>query len=162
MWKRRYPNWDRQLHVILINIRLPYKDQKSASEVSKQLSNLSMMLRKSWRPVFVSRKIMVELRICEKKPLLLSQQCVTATYINASKSIKWVLWENKHVKEIHGQSEDNVNDQFSVLRKWMNKFDCLVDEMLLIKQYKPNLNRLNGQSDSIRSNLFWVLVPNTY
>ena len=56
----------------------------------------------------------------------------------------------KHVKEIHGQSVDNLNEQFSILHKCMNKFDSLVYEMLLIK-HKPNFN---GQSDSIRSKLF--------
>ena len=107
---------------------------------------------------------MVELRICEKKPLLLSQKCVvyqfkcdqcdagnvgyTTQHLHQRIEVHKMSVVGKHVKEIHGQSMDNLNEQSSVLRKCMNKLDCLVYEMLLIKQYKPNLNR---QSDSIRS-----------
>ena len=57
----------------------------------------------------------------------------------------------KHLKEIHGKNPSDLSKNFSILRKCNDKFDCLVHEMLLIKQYKPNLN---GQSDSIRSKLF--------
>ena len=38
-----------------------------------------------------------------------------------------------------------------VLKKCMNKFDCLVNEMLYIKQLTPNLN---VQADSIRAKVF--------
>ena len=38
-----------------------------------------------------------------------------------------------------------------VLKKCQNKFDCLVNEMLLIKQLRPCLN---VQSDSIRAKVF--------
>ena len=56
-----------------------------------------------------------------------------------------------HFREIHGKNPSDLSKNFSVLRKCKNKFDCLVHEMLLIKQYKPNLN---GESDSIKSKLF--------
>ena len=39
----------------------------------------------------------------------------------------------------------------SVLKKCMNKFDCLVNEMLYIKQLTPSLN---VQTDSIRAKVF--------
>ena len=52
----------------------------------------------------------------------------------------------KHFREIHGKNPSDLSKNFSVLRKCKNKFDCLVHEMLLTKQYKPNLN---GQSDSM-------------
>ena len=38
-----------------------------------------------------------------------------------------------------------------VLKRCKNKFDCLVDEMLYIKQLKPPLN---VQTDSIRAKVF--------
>ena len=41
--------------------------------------------------------------------------------------------------------------RFKVLKKWRNKFDGLVYEMLLIRRLKPNLN---VQSDSIRVKVF--------
>ena len=40
---------------------------------------------------------------------------------------------------------------FKVLKKCMNKFDCLVNEMLYIKQLTPSLN---VQTDSIRAKVF--------
>ena len=41
--------------------------------------------------------------------------------------------------------------RFEVLKKYRNKFDCLVYEMLFIRALKPNLN---VQSDSIRARVF--------
>ena len=41
--------------------------------------------------------------------------------------------------------------RFEVLKKYRNKFDCLVNEMLFIRALKPNLN---VQSDSIRAKVF--------
>ena len=40
---------------------------------------------------------------------------------------------------------------FKVLKKCMNKFACLVNEMLYIKQLSPSLN---VQADSIRAKVF--------
>ena len=40
---------------------------------------------------------------------------------------------------------------FSVLRKCRSKFDCLIFEMLFIKELKPGLNT---QKDSVRAKLF--------
>ena len=57
----------------------------------------------------------------------------------------------KHVTEMHDLSTDSISKNFTVLRKCLSKFDCLIHEMLLIKQLKPSLN---GQSDSIKSKLF--------
>ena len=45
----------------------------------------------------------------------------------------------------------DLHSCFKVLKKCQNKFDCLVNEMLLIKQLRPCLN---VQSDSIRAKVF--------
>ena len=57
----------------------------------------------------------------------------------------------KSLRDINGKNPSDLSKNFSILRKCKDKFDGLVHEMLLIKQYKPNLN---GQSDSFRSKLF--------
>ena len=44
-----------------------------------------------------------------------------------------------------------IDHLFKVLRKCKSKFDCLVYEMLYIKDIKPSLNT---QADSIRAKLF--------
>ena len=52
----------------------------------------------------------------------------------------------------HGLSKSDLKDkQFSVLRKCRSKFDCLIFEMLFIKELKPGLNT---QKDSVRAKLF--------
>ena len=48
--------------------------------------------------------------------------------------------------EMHGLGTDSRSENFAVLRKCLNKFDCLIHEMLFIKQLKPSLN---GQLDYI-------------
>ena len=53
--------------------------------------------------------------------------------------------------EAHGNNNLLKESQFRVLRKCQGKFDCLVFEMLFIKNLMPNLNT---QTDSIRAKLF--------
>ena len=57
--------------------------------------------------------------------------------------------------EVHGDKSLLNEDQFRGLKKCHEKFDCLVYEMLLIKELRP---RLNTQGDSISSKLFVQLV----
>ena len=45
-----------------------------------------------------------------------------------------------------------INRHFSVLKKCMNKFDCLVHEMLLIRKLTQSLKVQSA--DSIQANLF--------
>ena len=55
---------------------LPFKDQKSADAVKRQLSDLSKKIDHTLHPVFKTRKICEGLEICEPKPPIISQQCV--------------------------------------------------------------------------------------
>ena len=57
--------------------------------------------------------------------------------------------------EVHGDKSLLNEDQFRGLKKCHEKFDCLVYEMLLIKELRP---RLNTQGDSISAKLFVQLV----
>ena len=57
----------------------------------------------------------------------------------------------RHFLETHGNNNLLKENQFTVLRKCQGKFDCLVFEMLFIKNLQPNLNI---QTDSIRAKLF--------
>ena len=68
------------------------------------------------------------------------------TYTNPLASINILQLED------HGLSKSDLKDkQFSVLRKCRTTFDCLIFEMLFIKELKPGLNT---QKDSIRAKLF--------
>ena len=57
----------------------------------------------------------------------------------------------RHLED-HGLSKSNLKDKhFSVLRKCRSKFDCLIFEMLFIKELKPGLKT---EKDSVRAKLF--------
>ena len=58
----------------------------------------------------------------------------------------------KHYDNDHaGAVPEDLLRCFKVLKKCMNKFDCLVNEMLYTEQLKPSLN---VQADSIRAKVF--------
>ena len=56
-----------------------------------------------------------------------------------------------HMREHHGESTSRIENCFSILRKCRGKYECLLYEMLYIRELKPSLNT---QSDSINSKLF--------
>lgn len=55
------------------------------------------------------------------------------------------------VTEQHGTVPRDMYREFKILKKCQRKFDCLIYEMLFIKELKPTLNK---QSDSIHVQLF--------
>ena len=60
----------------LVRIILPFKDQKSADSVRRQLSDLGKKIDRVLQPVFTSRKISEDLKVTETKPSLVNQQGV--------------------------------------------------------------------------------------
>ena len=152
-----------------VRIVLPFKDQDSADFVRKQLNDLSHKTRTVIQPVFVSNKIEQKLKVQEKKPPIVNQQCVVyrfqcdlcdASYVgytlrhlhqrvdehkNKTSSI------GKHFRDKHCIVPKDLDKQFHVIEKCKTKFDCLVHEMLVIRELSPSLN---VQSDSIRAKLF--------
>ena len=71
---------------------------------------------------------------------------MTKTYRTRGWSIR-KHYDNRHA----GMVPDDLRNCFKVLKKCQNKFDCHVNEMLLIKQLRPYLN---VQLDSIRAKVF--------
>ena len=66
----------------------------------------------------------------------------------------------KHLVEAHGQLGNPKESQFRILRKCQTKFECLIYEMLFIKEINPSLNT---QADSIRAKLFvWTNILTLY
>ena len=61
----------------------------------------------------------------------------------------------KHLLDAHGDKNLINVDQFRVLKKFHGKFDCLVYDMLFIKELRPSLK---SQSDVISAKLFVWLV----
>ena len=58
---------------------------------------------------------------------------------------------SKHLKKEHGLIPNDISNSFKILRKCNSKFECLIYEMLLIREKSPSLN---VQSDSIKAKLF--------
>ena len=63
-----------------IRIVLPFKDQKSANSVRRQLGDLSRKINVDISPVYTSRKIKDEIKVRENKPPLVNQQCVVYNF----------------------------------------------------------------------------------
>ena len=57
----------------------------------------------------------------------------------------------KHVRDQHGSDPSDISLRFKILRECQSKCDCLIYEMLFIKELRPTLNT---QSDSIHAKLF--------
>ena len=147
-------------------IVLPFKDQKSADIVRSQLRDLSIKIGKTFQPVFISRKIENDVKIQEKKPTLINQRSVVYRFKCALCDASYVGFTRRHlyqrVAECHSSTignhlkmEHNIEprnpeDRFTILRKCKTNIDCLIYEMLYIRDLKPNLNT---QSDSIRAKL---------
>ena len=121
------------------------------------------------KPVFQTRKIGQILALKEKKPPIVKIQISTfnckfqcdpcdADYVGyTARHLHQRINEHKYSAivrhfEQHGLLKaDLVDKQSSVLKKCRSKFDCLIFEMLFIKELNP---KLNTQKDSFRAKLF--------
>ena len=128
-------------------ITLPFKDQKSADSVRKQLNDLGKKIDRVIQPVFTSKKISEDLKVTETKPSLVNQQCVVyefqcnscdSNYIGyTSRHLHLRIEEHKysvigkHLQDKHNQRPTNLHEQFTILKKCHGKFECLIYEMLL-------------------------------
>jgi len=151
-----------------VRIVLPFKDQRLANSAQRQLGELGRKIGIDIHPVYTSRKIGHEVKPKEKKLPIINQQRVVYYYKCRLGDANYVGYtcqhlyqrveEHKgsssignHIKEQHGTVPSDIYRDFKILRKCQSKFDCLIYEMLFIKELKPTLNK---QSDSICAKLF--------
>ena len=132
-----------------IRIIIPFKDQVSANVMKKRLTDLSSKNKTTIQLVFVSRKLNQDLKVREVKPATVNQQCVVYKFQCNLCDAGYVGYTCGHFHERvdghkqkfssickHYFSEHNLNvppclsEQFNVLAKCTNKFDCLIKEML--------------------------------
>ena len=121
------------------------------------MQNLSAKIGVQIKSVFQSEKI--------SQVLVYKFQCdlCDTDYVGyTTRDLHQRIGEHKHSAigrhlEEHGLSKSDLKDkQFSILRKCRTNFDCLIFEMLFIKELKPGLNT---QKDSVRAKLFmWHCV----
>ena len=156
-----------------LELVIPFKDQDSGNIVKMQLKDFSIKLQTTIQPIFVSRKISQDLKECETKPQLVNQQCVvyqfkcnlhvcdTGSYVGYMRRHLYAHVDGhkspsssvcKHYDNDHaGAVPEDLLSCFKVFKNCMNKFDCLVNKMLYIKQLTQSLNM---QTDSIRAKVF--------
>ena len=164
---------DKEIHTVpsvdpSVYIVMPFKDQRSADRVRKDIcSLLGAKIDVNVKPFFTSRKLSQTLSVKENKPPIVNTQCVVylfqcdlcyANYVGyTARHLRQRIIEHrysaigKHVETQHGNNRTKTDHLFKVLRKCNSKFDCLVYEMLYIKDIKPSLNT---QADSIQAKLF--------
>ncbi|KAL9976655.1 hypothetical protein ACROYT_G013978 [Oculina patagonica] len=123
-----------------VRITLPFKDQKSADYVRRELCDLGKKIDREITPVFTSKKISEELKFTETKPSLVNQQSVVyeykcnscdANYIGyTSRHLHLRIEEHrysvigKHLQEQHNQKPIDLHSQFAILKKCRGKFEC--------------------------------------
>ena len=147
----------------IVLVVIPFKDQESANYVKKELKDLSIKVQTTVQPVFVSRKIEQDLKVRrETKPQIVNQQRVIyhfqwdlcdAGYVGYTRGHLHTRVDGhkqkassvyKHYHKQHGEVPKDLLRRLSILKKCRNKFDCLVNEMLFIRDLKPTLNVPNG------------------
>ena len=78
-------------------IILPFKDQKSADSVRRQLSDLGKKIDRVLQPVFTSRKISEDLKVTETKPSLVNQPCVVYEFKCSSCDANYIGYTSRHL-----------------------------------------------------------------
>ena len=91
--------------------------------------------------------------VYEFKCDLFDANYIDSTYLHLHQRVE----EHKHsligknFLEKHNLKRMNLNTNFKVLKKCRGKLECLIFEMLIIRNKRPTLNT---QADSIRAKLF--------
>ena len=112
--------------------------------------------------MFTSKKIADHLKVTEEKPPLINQQSVAyeftcdlcyTNYIGYTcRHLHQRVQEHKHsvirkhFRDVHDLTPDNLIKNCKVIKKCRGKLECLVYEMLWIKNKRP---KLNIQADSL-------------
>ena len=140
---------------------LPFKDQRSADRVRRDIYSLGAKIDVNVKPIFTSKKLSQTPSVKENKPLIVNTQCVVylfqcdlcdANYVGYTvRHLHQRIGEHrysaigKHLETQHGNNRRKIDHLFKVLKKCKSKFDCLVYDMLYIKDIKPSLDT---QADS--------------
>ena len=120
-----------------VRIVMPYKDQKSANVVRKQLTDLSGKINAYISPVHTSKKIKDEIKVRVDKPPLVSQKCVvyvgyTCRHLHQPIEGHKGSAIRNHLREQHDMEPGDMTQSFRILRKCQNKFDCLTFEFFFL------------------------------
>ena len=120
-----------------VRIILSFNDQRSANSVRRQLGELRRKIRKDIHPMYTSRKIGSNIKTEESKLSIVNQQCAVYHSKCDLCDADHVGYTCRHVRYQHGRDQSDISLRFKILRTCQSKFDCLIYEMLLIKELKP-------------------------
>ena len=125
-----------------VRIVLPFKEQKSADSVRKQLKDLGKLLNIDLCPVFISRKVGEDLKHKEIKPALINEQSVVYKFECGWCDASYVGYTRRHLYQRidehkrsgsifnHSQSQHPsrtiTSNMFHILKKCSSKFDSFV------------------------------------
>ena len=133
-----------------VRITLQFKDEKLADTARQQLKG----------------------PIQEEKPASINHQCVVYNFKRDSCDADYIGYTTrhlhqrikehkasdigKHMKDVHGVAFTDLAKMFSVVKKCREKLDCVIQEMIFIRERKPNIST---QSGSIRA---WIIEESIY
>ena len=103
-----------------VRIVLPFKEQKSADSVRKQLKDLGKLLNIDLCPVFISRKVGQDLKHKEIKPALINEQSVVYKFECGWCDASYVGYTRRHLYQRideHKRWSWKVLDQYSITAK---------------------------------------------
>ena len=83
----------------IVRVILPFKDQRSADFVPKQLKDLGNNIGNPIQTVFTSSKIGDQLRIQEIKPPVVSRQCVVYQFICDLCDTDYIGYTTRHLHQ---------------------------------------------------------------
>ena len=95
---------------------MPYKDQKSADVVRKQLRDLGRKIDYELHPIFTSKKIVDDLRETELKPPIVNQQSVVYEFKCDLCDTHYIGYTRRH---LHQSVEEHKH---SVIGKHLKAF----------------------------------------
>jgi hypothetical protein len=82
-----------------VRISLPYKEQRAADTVRKQMRDLSNKIGLSIQPVFISRKLEQDLKLKETKTSIVNKQCVVYLFKCSLCDADYVGYTTRHLHQ---------------------------------------------------------------
>ena len=104
--------------VKIARIALPFKDQKAADTVRRQLNDLGSKINASFQPVFLSKKLEDELKMTEKKPSIVNQQRVVYQFKCSICDENYISFTMRH---LHKRCEEHKFNLSSIKKHFTNE-----------------------------------------
>ena len=155
----------------MTRVAIPFKDQNSANFLKTPLKDLSLKITnysptrlsveklaktsKNARPNqswLMNNALCTDFNVtCAIQVAMLASHVAIYIHVWMATKVRHFLYASSMIKTTRVLVPEDFLSCFRVLKKCMNKLDCLVNEMLYSEKLRP---RLNVQTDSIRAKVF--------